>query len=500
MPKRRRGFRVRPYSSPTAHAEVGFVETFGLYDVGQREAAAALAQTIVASGVEVVRLGFVDLHGIVRGKTIVASELAGALENGYRITTTLLLKDTSHRTVYSVFTPGAGLDMPEMQFAGDMTMVPDPATFRILPWAPHSASLLCDLYFQNGAPVPFSTRTIMKRALADLAAAGYDYVAGLEVEFHLFRVTNPNRTLADAGQPSTPPDVEFLSHGYNYLTELRYDQLDPVFEIMRKDLQALALPLRSLEVEFGPGQCEFTFGTQTGIAAADAMVLLRGAVKQIATRHGYHATFMCRPKIPNVFSSGWHLHQSFTDRATGANAFATPSGSPDLLSACGRHVLGGLLAHARASTPFSTPTINGYRRYRTHSLAPDRVAWGAENKAAMVRVCGEPGNPITHLENRVGEPAANPYLYMASQIVSGLDGLREQRDPGASADVPYETPAPMLPTSLEKALDVLDGDAFYRSAFGDVFIDYFVHIKRAEIARFQLEVSEWEQREYFDLF
>jgi glutamine synthetase len=381
-----------------------------------------------------------------------------------------------------------------------MTMVPDPSTFRILPWAPHSATILCDLYFQSGAPVPFSTRAIMKRALAELSAAGFDYLAGLEVEFHLFRVTDANRALSDSGQPATPPGVEFISHGYNYLTELRYDQLDPVFEILRKDLQALALPLRSLEVEFGPGQCEFTFGTLSGIAAADAMVLFRSAVKQIATRHGYHATFMCRPAIPNVFSSGWHLHQSLVERTTGANAFATPPGSPDLLSACGRSFLGGLIEHALPSTPFTTPTINGYRRYRTHSLAPDRVAWGMENKAAMVRVCGEPGNPATHLENRVGEPAANPYLYMSSQILSGLDGMRTARDPGASADVPYETPAPMLPTSLEKAVDVLDADAFYRGVLGDQFVDYLVHIKRAEIARFQLEVSEWEQREYFDLF
>jgi glutamine synthetase len=389
--------------------------------------------------------------------------------------------------------------MAEMQYAGDMTMVPDPLTFCILPWAPHTASMICDLYFQNGLQVPFSTRGIMKRELDKVANAGFAYCAGLEVEFHLFRVTNPHRTLADSGQPATPPDVEFISHGYNYLTELRYDQLDPVFEILRKHLQAMGLPLRSLEVEFGPGQCEFTFGTQNGIAAADAMVMLRNAVKQIATRHGYHATFMCRPKIPNVFSSGWHLHQSLT-HADGSNAFATPRGSGDLLTETAQQFLGGILAHAEATTPFTTPTINGYRRYRTHSLAPDRVAWGAENKAAMVRVCGDPGNPTTHLENRVGEPAANPYLYMASQIVCGLDGIRNGLDPGPSADSPYESTAPMLPTSLEKALDLLESDAFYREAFGARFIDYFIHIKRAEIARFQLDVSEWEQREYFDLF
>ncbi len=479
---------------------MAFVEEHALWSGEQHAAAAELSGRVAEGNVELVRLGFADQHGIVRSKTIVASELAGALADGHRITTTLLLKDTAHRTVFPVFSAGGGIDMPEMQYASDMTMVPDPTTYRVLPWAPHSASMLCDLYFQNGAPVPFSTRDILKRALRALADEGYDFLAGLEVEFHLFRLTDAHLTLADSGQPGTPPDVEFVTHGYQYLTDIRYDLLDPVFETLRKGIQALGLPLRSLEVEFGPGQCEFTFGTQRGIAAADSMIVLRNAVKQIARRNGYHATFMCRPKIQNVFSSGWHLHQSLIDRSTGTNAFATPAGSTKLLSDIGTHFLGGLLAHAKSATPFSTPTINGYRRYRTHSLAPDRIAWGAENKATMVRVCGDPGNPITHLENRVGEPAANPYLYMASQIVAGLDGIRRKTDPGPSADVPYETPAPPLPTSLEKALDALEGDGFFRNAFGDRFIDYYIRIKRAEIARFQLDVSEWEHREYFELF
>ena len=98
------------------------------------------------------------------------------------------------------------------------------------------------------------------------------------------------------------------------------------------------------------------------------------------------------------------------------------------------HYMAGLLHHARGAAAFSTPTLNGYKRYRPFSLAPDRALWGRDNRGAMVRVLGGPGDPATHLENRVGEPAANPYLYMASQIVSGLDGLDRKLDPGPSAD------------------------------------------------------------------
>jgi len=117
-----------------------------------------------------------------------------------------------------------------------------------------------------------------------------------------------------------------------------------------------------------------------------------------------------------------------------------------------------------------------------------------------VRVLGAPGDPATHLENRVGEPAANPYLYMASQIIAGWDGVAHERDPGPPADTPYETAAELLPTSLAEALDALRASACFRAALGDAFVDYYIRIKEAEIARFHAEVSEWEQKEYFDLF
>src|SRR5262249_16656946 len=210
-------------------------------------------------------------------------------------------------------------------------------------------------------------------------------------------------------------------------------------EILRTNIAGLGLPLRSLEVEFGPSQVEFTFRVGTGLDPADAMVLFRSATKQVAQRNGYHATFMCRPKIPNVMSSGWHLHQSLKDKKTGASAFMDPA---QPLSPVGMHWMAGLLAQAQAAASFSTPTLNGYQPYR---LAPDRASWAGETRGVMLRVLGGPGDPATHLENRVGEPAANPYLYMASQVVCGLDGLKRKADPGPSADTPYDTEAPMLP-------------------------------------------------------
>jgi glutamine synthetase len=293
--------------------------------------------------------------------------------------------------------------------------------------------------------------------------------------------------------------VSVLSSGYQYLTETRFDQLEPVLQTIRRDVVALGLPLRSTEIELGPSQCEFTFQTEVGLAPADTMMLFRSAVKQICRRQGYHASFMCRPKLPNVMSCGWHLHQSLRDRHSGANAFIPGSGDA-LLSPLGRHYLAGLLAHARGAAAFTTPTVNGYKRYRQYTLAPDRVIWGRDNRGVMLRVIGGAGDGATRIENRVGEPSANPYLYMASQIVCGLDGIERKLEPGPSADRPYEVEAPLLPKSLEEALVALRDDQCLAASLGKGFVEYFLRIKQGELARYQTEVTDWEQREYFELY
>ncbi len=480
-----------------------FVARHALWSDEQRDAATRMRRIVEEKNLEVIRLAFPDQHGILRGKTIIAAEAIAALESGCSITTTMLAKDTSHRTVFPVFTSGGGFGMKEMEGAADVLMVADPTTFRVLPWAPTTGWVLCDLYFNDGRPVPFATRGLYRQVLDDLAGRGHDFVAGLEVEFHIFKLDDPHMRAEDAGQPGTPPSVSLLSHGYQYLTEQRFDQMEPVLEILRRDVVALGLPLRSVEVEFGPSQCEFTFAPRKGLEPADNMVLFRSAVKQVARRHGYHATFMCRPKLPNLFASGWHLHQSIVSRTSGENQFMakeTVKTGGEPLSAFGRAYLAGLLDHARASTVFTTPTINGYKRYRSYSLAPDRAIWGRDNRGVMIRVLGAAGDAATRLENRIGEPAANPYLYMASQIRSGLDGVDRKLDPGPSADTPYETKAPLLPKSLRDAVAALKDDPFFREKLGAEFVDYYTHIKNAEIDRFLAEVTDWEHREYFEVF
>jgi glutamine synthetase len=476
-----------------------FVERHGLWTAAQEDQARELVRRIDAGDVDVVRFAWPDQHGLLRGKTLVSEAARHALRDGVNLTSTLLGKDTAHKTVFPVFAKGAGLGVDKLQGGADFTIVADPSTFRMLPWTPRTGWVLCDAHFADGSACPFATRQILQRALRQLEAHELEFVAGLEVEFHVFKLEDPHLGLGDSGQPGEPPRVSLLTQGHQYLTELRYDRVDALMELLRSNLLGLGLPLHSLEIEFGPSQFEAVFGPQAGLAPADAMVLLRSAIKQVCQRHGYHATFMCRPRIPNVMSSGWHLHQSLRRKGDGRNAFMPDTGGRDL-SDIGLHYLAGLQVHACGAAALASPTINGYRRYRPLSLAPDRANWARDNRGAMLRVLGGPGVEATRIENRIGEPTANPYLYLASQVFSGLDGMQRGLDPGPSADAPYETPAPPLPRSLSEALACLRADTTLVEQLGPQFVNHYGAIKEAELARFNLEVTDWEQREYFDMF
>ena len=453
------------------------------------DAAAArdLAARIAAAGLGVVRFAFVDAHGVLRGKTLVADAAADALRSGVNATTTLLMKDLSGKTAFPVFAADGGFGIPALRGAADMVMRPDPETFRVLPWAPHTGWMLCDLELPDGQPMPLSSRAQLARQVDALAARGLAFMAGVEIECHIVR------RAAGPEPDGRPGERHLLNPGYQYLTELRYDELDPLMELLRAALQALDLPLRTMEVEFGPSQVELTFGPAAGMLPADQLILVRSAVKQVCARHGFAASFMCRPRLPEVVSSGWHLHQSLRD-ASGANAFAAPGGG---LSGLGRQYLAGLLEHAAGACAFTTPTINGYKRYRPYTNAPTRACWAADNRGVMVRVVG--AGAAARLENRAGEPGANPYLAMAAQIAAGLDGIDRALDPGPPADAPYECDAPLLPRSLAEALDALGRDRCLEAAFGPFFIDYFTRLKTAEIDRFAAAVTEWEHAEYFEL-
>ena len=488
-----------------------FAELCGIHDATRQRALDHTQALIQAGGIELVRFAWCDLHGTLRGKTLVADAAAKAMLDGVGLVSTLLLKDSSDRTAFKVFEAGGAADLPGFEFASNLLLMADPASFKHLPWTPATGWVQGQPFMQDGSAVELDTRRILQRALAKLAEAGYGMKCGLEIEFHIYRITGDGADEQldpeQAAWPGLPPKVAMIHPGYNLLAEQWFDMAEEPLRIVQHTAQALGLPLQSLEIELGPSQVEAVFDATDALTAADNMVLFRSAVKQALRRAGYHATFMCRPPFPNIMSSGWHLHQSLVDLHSGANLFqreapaegTQPTDAQHTLSELGEHYLAGLLEHARGMTVFCTPTINGFGRFRPNALAPQSVLWGRDNRGAMLRVVGQPGDAATRIENRIGEPAANPYLYLASQIHAGLDGIAQQRKAPPATDAPYGEDAVKIPTSLGEALDALGADTALTDAFGSSFINYFTRIKQSEITRHEQAVDrdDWQRREYF---
>jgi glutamine synthetase len=301
--------------------------------------------------------------------------------------------------------------------------------------------------------------------------------------------------------------VALLHPGYALLSEAHADQCAEALIIVRRTALGLGLPLRSLEIELGPSQFEAVFAPTDALTAADQMILLRNGLRQALRRAGYHASFVCRPPLTMAVASGWHLHQSLVD-AQGRNAMqrdGTAAHHTDAadarftLSAAGSHWLAGLLAHARGMAALCAPTIPAYGRYRGSVMAPQTVVWGRDNRGAMLRVIGAPGDPATRIENRIPEPMANPYLAIAAQIWAGLDGLQRRLDPGPATEKPYVGNATRLPASLREALDALAGDDVLQRGLGPVLGLVYDTVKRQELARHAQaeDAAQWERREYF---
>lgn len=486
-----------------------FAERCGVHDATRERAIEHAFRVIRDSGLERIRISWCDVHGVAHSKALLPAAALSAMHSGVTMASTLMLKDLAGRTVYPVFEPGGTDTLPGFGQANNLVLLPDPESFRQLPWAERTGWMRADPWFGHARPVMLDARQTLQHALRLLHARGLDMRCGLEIEFHIYRMDDraerldPQASEAYAG----PSRLSLIHPGTSLLNEAWLDMADEPLRIVQATAAGLGLPLLSLEAEMGPSQVEAVFDVSDALTAADHMALFRPAVKMALRRAGYHATFMCRPPFPNVMSSGWHLHQSIVSLEDGSNLFArsqpapgsTPRDAGYSLSALGESYLAGLLEHAAGAAVFCTPTVNGYGRYRPNALAPQAVLWGRDSRGAMLRVIGDHGDPGMRIENRLGEPAANPYLYLASQIHAGLDGIDRQLSAPPATDAPYGQQAQRLPTSLGAALAAMSRDAVMQQGFGAAFLDYYNRIKQAEVKRFDeaADKDDFHRREYF---
>jgi glutamine synthetase len=232
---------------------------------------------------------------------------------------------------------------------------------------------------------------------------------------------------------------------------------------------------------------------------------MKTAIKEVVSRAGQHATFCGKP-WSDEGGSGFHLHFSVEDLVR-AKTLMHDGG--EQLSAVAKNMIAGILKHAHALTAICNPTINAFKRLGPDTLAPYRANWGLDNRSAMIRIPPERGSG-TRLEVRVADGAANPYLMIAAILAAGLDGILNKLEaPEAVVGMSYENEsAPVLPMSLEEALDALQKDTVLREILQGPIVDIFDVLKRDEVRRYKEAVSDpntrdttdWEVKEYMSDF
>jgi glutamine synthetase len=452
-------------------------------DAGQL--AAGVLERIAAENIRNVRLILTDLYGVARGKVVTAARMERAMTEGHPFAIPLFASNLWQRHA-----PGEHLYSNDIGYRNGVLHL-DPLTFAPLPWTPATAHIVTDLHDDAGQIVA-TPRAVLRRVLGDARSLGLEPMLGNELEFYVYRPDRggPGTTDGPGYTPLYGPQSWFSLHAMDVAQEF-VDGLDHAAARM-------GLPLYEIFSEHGAGQFEVNLEPGSGLLAIDRMVALKIAIKEVARSLGLRATFMARPTSADITPpSGYHLHQVLLG-ASGENLFADETAA-DGLSDTARHYVAGQLAHAPGMTGIASPTVTAYKRYQPGTWAPIQIAWGVENRTALVR--GLPAGRNTRVENRMGSSDANPYLLAAVMIAAGLDGIRRELDPGDPVEENlFETIRfPRLPSSPPEGLDALLADDVLVTALGADFTRTFADVLRFDWERFLGHVTDWEINEYREM-
>ncbi|MBP1465862.1 type I glutamate--ammonia ligase [Candidatus Chloroploca sp. M-50] len=425
-----------------------------------------------------VNLQFTDVLGMVKTVTIPVSELEDALGHG-------------------VWFDGSSLEGFARMVESDMYLVPDPATYALIPWDKHegltTARLICNIYTPDRKPFAGDPRHVLTNALNQAAAMGYGFNVAPELEFFLFK--------SNADGLPTP-----MVHDQASYFDLSTDQATLIRRQMVRALSQLGITAEAAHHEVAAGQHEIDLRYDGALRAADHTITARVALKAIAQLNGLYATFMPKP-LAGVNGNGMHVHQSLVDLVTGQNIFNDPD-DPYGLSPVAHHFIAGLLAHARGMCAILAPLVNSYKRLVPGFEAPIYISWGRTNRSALVRVprITTGRHQSTRVELRCPDPACNPYLAYAVMLVAGLDGikrklsLREASEEDLFHVDPRARGLATLPSSLGAALDALREDEVIVQALGPNAFERFVDAKQQEWESYRQHVSAWEIQRYLAIF
>ncbi len=446
-------------------------------DVSSTPSIAEILKLAKSKEVKMVRLQFVDIHGLPKNMNIHADQLEKALNNEN------MLDGSSIEGFRSIET-------------SDMVFHPDRNTFQVLPWKEGNrgiARVICDIYNPDGTPFEGCPRNNLKRVLNDVKKQGYVFNVGPELEFFLFE-KNPDgsistRTHDTGGYYDLGPD----------------DQGEIVRSEIVEALENLGFEMEADHHEVAQGQHEIDFKYADALIQADRVTTAKIITRKIAADHGLHATFIPKP-VFGANGSGMHCNQSLAN-LDGSNAFFDEKGDYQL-SANSHHFIGGLLNNVRGITAVLNPLVNSYKRLVPGYEAPVYVAWSAANRSALLRIPAKRGN-ATRVELRSPDPAANPYLAFAVLLMAGMDGIKNKTaSPDPMTTNIYQLSETQrkdlgiasLPGNLFEAMEEFKASSVAKEALGDHIFNQFIKVKRNEWDDFRTDVTPWEIERYMGKF
>ncbi|MBI4310863.1 MAG: glutamine synthetase [Chloroflexi bacterium] len=438
------------------------------------EAIEYVLRTVRDNDVRFVRLWFTDILGNLKGFALNVAELENALESG---------KGFDGSSIEGI----ARID------ESDMVAMPDPTTFRILPWRPRQNSvgrMFCDILTPEGKPYEGDPRYVLKRNLERANRLGYTFHTGPELEFFYLK------------SAETPEPLDY--HGYfdqsasDLATDLRRDTV-----LM---LEEMGIPVEYSHHEGAPSQQEIDLRYTDALTMADTVMTYRLVVKEVALRHNVYATFMPKP-FPNVNGNGMHVHMSLFsgDR----NVFFDANG-PYRLSKLARSFVAGLMRHAQEITLVTNQWVNSYKRLIPGFEAPVYISWAHINRSDLIRIPAyrRGKEESARIEYRAPDPACNPYLAFSALLAAGLEGIEKE----------YEPPQPVeenvlemsggerqrrgiktLPGSMLEAIQFAEGSDLLRNALGDHVFNSFIQNKRIEWDTYRAQVTDFEIKRYLPI-
>ncbi len=440
-----------------------------------------LAHLVGTGDIHTVIIAFTDMQGRLAGKRVAGRFFVDEVAvHGAECCSYLVAVDVELNTV-----PGYAMSNWETGY-GDMVMMPDLSTLRLVPWLPGTALVIADLSWADGSPVAVSPRAILRRQLDRLAQRGLIADVATELEFIMF--DQSYRAAWAGGYRELTPASDY-NIDYAVMASSR---MEPLLRDIRLGMQGAGLRVESVKGECNNGQQEIGFRYDEALVTCDNHAIYKNGAKEIADQHGKSLTFMA--KYDEREGNSCHIHLSL--RGTDDSAtFADGSGG---MSPTFRNFVAGLLATVREFTVFYAPNINSYKRFADGSFAPTAVAWGLDNRTCALRVVGH--GPNIRVECRVPGGDVNPYLAVAAIVAGGLYGVeRGLEPPEPYAGNAYHAPGvERLPATLAEAASAFERSALAREVFGGDVVAHYLNNARVELAAFNAAVTDWERMRGFE--